>query len=57
MVLISDSEFLEGQVAIETAAANEHMPAPVVESIELLAFRNNSSESVYSDREMSTYKS
>jgi ubiquinone/menaquinone biosynthesis C-methylase UbiE len=41
LALISDSEFLQGQAAIETAAAHEHTPAPVVETIELLVFRNN----------------
>ena len=46
LALISNSEFLEGQAAIETAAAQEHMPGPVVERIELLVFRNNSSQRV-----------
>lgn len=41
LALISDSEFRQGQAAIETAAAHEHTPAPVVETIELLVFRNN----------------
>jgi ubiquinone/menaquinone biosynthesis C-methylase UbiE len=43
LALISDSEFQQGQAAIETAAVHEQMPAPVVETIELLVFRNNSS--------------
>lgn len=43
LALISDSEFLEGQAAIETAAAHEHVPGPVIEKIELLVFRNDSS--------------
>ena len=43
LALISDSEFFEGQAAIETAAAQEHAPVPVIERIELLVFRNNSS--------------
>lgn len=42
LALISDSEFFEGQSAIETAAVREHAPAPVVETIELLVFRKNS---------------
>jgi ubiquinone/menaquinone biosynthesis C-methylase UbiE len=42
LALISDSAFLEGQAAIETAAAHEHVPVPVVEGIELLVFRNDS---------------
>jgi ubiquinone/menaquinone biosynthesis C-methylase UbiE len=40
LVLISDSEFQEGQTAIETAAAVERRPVPVVEVVELLAFRS-----------------
>jgi ubiquinone/menaquinone biosynthesis C-methylase UbiE len=40
LTLISDSEFQEGQLAIETAAAAGQMPGPVVEVIELLVFRN-----------------
>jgi len=40
LTLISDSEFHEGQLAIETAAAAGHMPGPVVEVIELLVFQN-----------------
>jgi ubiquinone/menaquinone biosynthesis C-methylase UbiE len=43
LMLISDSEFQVGQVAIEAAAAVESGPVPVVEVIELLAFRNGSS--------------
>jgi ubiquinone/menaquinone biosynthesis C-methylase UbiE len=46
LALISDSAFLEGQTAIEMATAEEHAPAPVVETIELLVFRNNSSQRV-----------
>ena len=42
LALISDSAFLQGQAAIEMAAAHEHVPSPVVEGIELLVFRNNS---------------
>ena len=45
LTLISDSEFQEGQIAIEAAAAVEPGPIPVVEVIELLAFRNGSSRS------------
>ena len=45
LTLISDSEFHEGQIAIETAAAAGHMPGPVVEIIELLVFRNVTSRS------------
>jgi ubiquinone/menaquinone biosynthesis C-methylase UbiE len=40
LTLISDSEFHEGQIAIEAAAAAGHMPGPVVEVIELLVFQN-----------------
>jgi ubiquinone/menaquinone biosynthesis C-methylase UbiE len=43
LALISDSAFQQGQAAIEEAAVHEHAPAPVVEKIELLVFRNNSS--------------
>ena len=46
LALISDSEFLEGQAAIEAAAAHEHVLAPVVETIELLVFKNLRSENV-----------
>ena len=42
LMLISDSEFQEGQMAIEAAAAVEPRPVPVIEVIELLAFRNGS---------------
>ncbi len=42
LALISDSEFHEGQAAIEAAAAVERIPAPVVEVIELLVFRKPS---------------
>ena len=41
LALISDSEFQEGQAAIELAAAKEHTPAPVVERVELLVFKND----------------
>jgi len=40
LMLISDSEFNEGQMAIEAAAAVERGRVPVVEVIELLVFRN-----------------
>ena len=36
LALISDSEFQEGQAAIETVAAQEHVASSVVERIELL---------------------
>jgi ubiquinone/menaquinone biosynthesis C-methylase UbiE len=39
LALISDSEFQEGQLAIEAAAVAEEGPAPVMEVIELLVFR------------------
>jgi ubiquinone/menaquinone biosynthesis C-methylase UbiE len=42
LTLISDSQFQEGQIAIETAAGAGEMPGPVVEVIELLVFRNGS---------------
>jgi ubiquinone/menaquinone biosynthesis C-methylase UbiE len=42
LALISDSEFREGQAAIEMAAAHERVPGPVIEGIELLVFRENS---------------
>jgi ubiquinone/menaquinone biosynthesis C-methylase UbiE len=42
LILLSDSEFEEGQTAIEAAAAVEHGPVPVVEVIELLVFRHGS---------------
>ena len=41
LALISDAEFHEGQIAIETAAAVERRPVPVVEVIELLVLRND----------------
>jgi ubiquinone/menaquinone biosynthesis C-methylase UbiE len=37
--LISDSEFREGQTAIEQSAALQIQPGPVIETIELLVFR------------------
>jgi ubiquinone/menaquinone biosynthesis C-methylase UbiE len=40
LALISESAFLEGQAAIETAVAQEHAPSPVVERIELLVFQS-----------------
>src|SRR5918996_3189640 len=40
LALISDSEFTNGQVAIETAVAVERRPVPVVEVIELFVFRH-----------------
>jgi ubiquinone/menaquinone biosynthesis C-methylase UbiE len=43
LALISDAEFREGQAAIEMAVAQEHLPGPVIEGIELLVFQNNSS--------------
>jgi ubiquinone/menaquinone biosynthesis C-methylase UbiE len=46
LALISDSEFQEGQVAIETAAAQEHVASSVVERIELLVFENDRCENV-----------
>jgi ubiquinone/menaquinone biosynthesis C-methylase UbiE len=45
LMLVSDSEFDEGQTAIEAAAAVERGPVPVVEVIELLVFRNDSMRS------------
>jgi ubiquinone/menaquinone biosynthesis C-methylase UbiE len=42
LALISESEFQEGQTAIDTAAAVERGPVPVVEIIELLVFRKGS---------------
>ena len=38
LALISESEFHEGQIAIEQAAVAEEVPAPVMEVIELLVF-------------------
>lgn len=46
LALISDSEFLEGQAAIETVAAQEHVASSVVERIELLVFENDRCENV-----------
>jgi ubiquinone/menaquinone biosynthesis C-methylase UbiE len=46
LALISDSEFQEGQAAIETAAAHEHVASSVVERIELLVFENDRCENV-----------
>ena len=45
LTLLSDSEFEEGQNAINAAAAAGHMPGPVLEVIELLVFRNGSDRS------------
>jgi ubiquinone/menaquinone biosynthesis C-methylase UbiE len=42
LALISDSEFRDGQAAIEMAAAHEDVQAPVIEGIELLVFREHS---------------
>jgi hypothetical protein len=42
LMLISDSEFDAGRIAIKAAAAAERSPVPVVEVIELLVFRNDS---------------
>jgi SAM-dependent methyltransferase len=42
LVLISDTEFQEGQTAIEAAAAIESTPVPVIEVIDLLGFRSTS---------------
>lgn len=42
LALISDSEFWEGQAAIEMAAAHEDGDSPVMELIEFLVFRENS---------------
>jgi ubiquinone/menaquinone biosynthesis C-methylase UbiE len=39
LALISDSEFREGQMAIERSGALETQPEPVIETIELLVFR------------------
>jgi hypothetical protein len=46
LALISDSEFQEGQAAIETVAAQEHVASSVVERIELLVFENDRCENV-----------
>ncbi len=45
LTLISDSEFDEGQEAIDAAAGAEREPIPVVEVIELLVFRNSAVQS------------
>jgi ubiquinone/menaquinone biosynthesis C-methylase UbiE len=45
LALISDSEFQEGQIAIERSAAHERQPTPVIEVIELLVFRQDSTSS------------
>ena len=39
LALISDSEFQEGQLAMENAGALQYPPEPVMETIELLIFR------------------
>jgi ubiquinone/menaquinone biosynthesis C-methylase UbiE len=50
LALIADSEFREGQAAIEAAAAEESVPGPVVEGIELLVFGINTGQEVQSSR-------
>jgi len=45
LALISDAESHEGQTAIERAAADEHVAAPVIELIELLVFHSDPSQS------------
>jgi hypothetical protein len=45
LTLISDAEFDEGQMAIEAAAGAVREPIPVVEVIELVAFRNGATRS------------
>ncbi len=40
LALISDSEFRKGQSALEQAAAQERIPSPVMEVIELLVFQS-----------------
>lgn len=45
LTLISDSEFDAGQLAIEAAAAAVRESVPVIEVIELLAFRNGATRS------------
>jgi ubiquinone/menaquinone biosynthesis C-methylase UbiE len=47
LALISDSEFREGQMAIEKSGALETRPEPVIETIELLVFRTNATRSMY----------
>jgi ubiquinone/menaquinone biosynthesis C-methylase UbiE len=49
LALISDSEFREGQMAIEKSGALETRPEPVIETIELLVFRTNASRSTYAN--------
>jgi ubiquinone/menaquinone biosynthesis C-methylase UbiE len=44
LALISDAAFWEGQAAIEMAVTHEHVPGPVIEGIELLIFRANSTQ-------------
>jgi SAM-dependent methyltransferase len=44
LVLISDSEFHQGQAVIETAAAAEREPVPVLEVIDFLVLRNGSTQ-------------
>jgi ubiquinone/menaquinone biosynthesis C-methylase UbiE len=44
LALISDSEFQQGQSAIEMVAAHEDVPGPVIEKIELLVFVNSSEQ-------------
>lgn len=43
LTLISDSEFQQGQSAIEMVAAHEGVPGPIVERIELLVFQSHPS--------------
>ena len=50
LMLISDSEFRQGQSAIEIAAAVERKPAAVVEVLELLVFQNGSTRSAATRR-------
>jgi ubiquinone/menaquinone biosynthesis C-methylase UbiE len=45
LTLISDAEFEEGQRAIEAVAGAEREPIPVIEGIELLAFRSGATRS------------
>jgi ubiquinone/menaquinone biosynthesis C-methylase UbiE len=46
LALLSDAEFREGQVAIERSVAHERSPTPVIETIELLVFRHDSTRSM-----------
>jgi len=39
LALISEADFIAGQAVLEHASANEVVPSPVVETIELLVFR------------------